>query len=216
MRTSELPRAVTYRLSLYVRQLNALARDGVTTVSSNELGQALGLTPAQVRKDLASVGQLGFPGVGYRVALLAAELRRALGTDRDWKIALVGVGHLGSALIRHKGFREQGFVIAATFDKDPALHGRTVEGLTIRPVEEIGAVVGREGIRLAMIAVPAEAAQDVADRLVAAGVKGILNFAAVGLDVRDDVQTSTVDLSMHLEQLTYHVTSLKRGGDHGP
>src|ERR1041385_6043280 len=117
----ELPRAVLERLSLYLRQLESLSRAGTTTVASAELGRALGLTPAQVRKDFGNVGNLGARGVGYRVDLLAKALRRTLGTDRVWPVALVGVGHLGSALVRHRQFRDQGFAFAALFDRDPAL-----------------------------------------------------------------------------------------------
>lgn len=202
------PRSIE-RLSLYLRQVEALARSGVTTVSSAALGRALGLTSAQVRKDFGTVGPLGARGVGYRVELLARSLRRVLGTDRTWKIALVGVGHLGSALVRHRQFREQGFEFAALFDRDPALYGRSLEGLAIRPVEELPAVVSGAGIRLAMIAVPAAEAQRVASLLVRAGVKGILNFTSVALEVPEDVAVMGVDLAIHLEGLTYHVVHLK-------
>jgi redox-sensing transcriptional repressor len=202
------PRAVE-RLSLYLRQVESLARRGVTTVSSSDLGRALGLTPAQVRKDFGTVGPLGARGVGYRVELLARALRRALGTDRTWKLALVGVGHLGSALVRHRQFREQGFEFAALFDKDPALRGKLVEGLAVRPLEDLAEVVPAAEIRLAVIAVPAPEAQRVASLLVRAGVKGILNFTSVALDVPGDVAVSGVDLAIHLEGLTHHLASLR-------
>jgi redox-sensing transcriptional repressor len=202
------PRAVE-RLSLYLRQVEALARRGVKTTSSAELGGALGLTPAQVRKDFGTVGQLGARGVGYRVDLLAAALRRTLGTDRTWPVALVGVGHLGSALVRHREFRGQGFEFAALFDRDPALRGREVEGLPVRPLEELPAVVAGGGIRIAVIAVPPAEAQSVASLLVSAGVKGILNFASAPLEVPSDVAVVPVDLAIPLEGLTYHIANLK-------
>src|SRR5205085_12630612 len=142
------------------------------------------------------VGQPGGRGVGYRVELVARELRRVLGTDRTWKVALVGVGHLGSALVRHRQFRERGFEFAALFDRDPALHGKSLEGLPIRPPEELPAVVAGAGIRLAMVAVPAAEAQRVASTLVRAGVKGILNFTSVALDVPADVAVTGVDLAI--------------------
>jgi redox-sensing transcriptional repressor len=205
-----LPRAVLERLSLYLRQLESLARAGTTTVSSTELGRALGLTPAQVRKDFGNVGNLGARGVGYRVDLLAGALRRSLGTDRVWPVALVGVGHLGSALVRHRQFRDQGFAFAALFDRDPALAGREVEGLPIRPIEDLERALREAEIRLAMLAVPAAAAQSVAGRLVAAGVKGILNFTSAPLDVPGDVAVVAVDLAFYLEKLTYHLAHLPR------
>jgi redox-sensing transcriptional repressor len=202
---SPISAAALERLSLYLRQAESLARAGVTTVSSEELGRALGLTSAQVRRDFAAVGPLGARGVGYRVALLARELRRTLGTDRTWPVALVGVGHLGSALVRHRQFREQGFAFAALFDRDPALEGRVLEGLPIRPLEDLPHIVRDQAIQIAVIAVPAAEAQRVADQLVTAGVKGILNFASRSLEVPPDVAVVAVDLAIHLEALTYHI-----------
>ncbi len=208
-----IPPAVLERLSVYLRQVEALARAGVTTVCSEELGRALGLTSAQVRKDFGMVGQLGARGVGYRVDLLARALRRTLGTDRTWPLALVGVGHLGSALVRHREFREQGFEFAALFDRDPALLGRTIEGLPIRPLDELPRAIAERGIRIAVIAVPAAEAQRVATLLAQAGVKGILNFASRSLEVPPDVAVIPVDLAIPLEALTHHVANLRaRGG----
>jgi redox-sensing transcriptional repressor len=206
----ELPRAVLERLSLYLRQLEALDRAGRMTVSSAELGAALGLTSAQVRKDFGAVGPLGARGVGYRIELLAQALRRMLGTDRVWPVALVGVGHLGSALVRHRQFRDQGFAFAALFDRDPRLAGSLVEGLPIRSVDDLESVLRAGEIRLAMLAVPAPAAQQVADRLVGAGVKGILNFTSATLEVPDDVAVVAVDLAFYLEKLTYHLAHILR------
>lgn len=206
----ELPRPVLERLSLYLRQLEALDRAGKKMTSSAELGQMLGLTPAQVRKDFAAIGTSGARGVGYRVQLLADALRRTLGTDRVWPVALVGVGHLGSALVRHRQFAEQGFKFAALFDRDPALAGQSIEGLAIRPIEDLEAALQEHGIRLAMLAVPASAAQSVADALVRAGVKGILNFTSAPLDAPDDVAVVAVDLALYLEKLTYHLAHILR------
>ena len=206
----ELPRPVLERLSLYLRQLEALDHAGKKMTSSSELGKLLGLTPAQVRKDFAAVGTSGARGVGYRVQLLADALRRTLGTDRVWPIALVGVGHLGSALVRHKQFANQGFRFSALFDRDPALAGKTIEGLTIRPIQDLERVLEQEGIRLAMLAVPAPAAQSVADALVRAGVKGVLNFTSAALDVPEDVAVVAVDLALYLEKLTYHLAHILR------
>jgi redox-sensing transcriptional repressor len=204
-----IPGPALERLSLYLRQVEALAHAGRMTVSSAELGRALGVTSAQVRKDFGAVGPLGARGVGYRVEPLARALRRTLGTDRTWPVALVGVGHLGSALVRHRQFRDQGFEFAALFDRDPALLGKSVEGLAIRPLEDLPRVVAAKGIRIAVIAVPAAEAQRVASALVAAGVKGILNFASRALDVPSDVAVVAVDLAIHLEALSYRIARLR-------
>jgi redox-sensing transcriptional repressor len=208
-RPDEIPRAVLERLSLYLRRLEALSRAGRATVSSADLGRALGLTSAQVRKDFGEIGQrvgaLGARGVGYRVGTLADALRATLGTDRVWPVALVGVGHLGSALVRHEQFREQGFRFAALFDQSPRVVGAEVEGLPVRHVDDLERGLREAGVRIAMLAVPAAAAQDVAERLVRAGVKGILNFTSAALSVPRDVAVVAVDLAFYLEKLTYHV-----------
>src|SRR5205814_10196664 len=164
----------------------------------------LGLTPAQVRKDFGNVGSLGARGVGYRVEHLARALRRTLGTDRVWPVALVGVGHLGSALVRHRQFRDQGFAFAALFDRDPALAGRSLEGLTIHPVEELERRLRAEKIRLAMLAVPAPAAPAVAARLLPAGVKAIPHSTPAPRDVPSDVAAVAVDPALSLHKLTHH------------
>ncbi|MBI3726654.1 redox-sensing transcriptional repressor Rex [bacterium] len=200
-----LPKAVSQRLSLYLRHLEALEAKQRGTVSSSQLARALGLTAAQVRKDLAYFGQFGFPGVGYKVPNLAQEVRRILGTDRTWRVALVGAGNLGTALLRYRGFRRQGFEIASVFDADPRLDGKTVAGVRVHPIGELSRVVRDEGIKLAILAVPAEAAQEVASSLAQAGVRGILNFAPTRLDVPESVRVHAVDLALQLEQLAFRV-----------
>jgi len=218
-RADLIPRAAQERLSLYLRHVELSQRAGRTTVSSAELGGALDLTPAQVRKDLSALGQwagkLGARGVGYRVDTLSTALRAALGTDRVWPVALIGVGHLGSALIRHKQFRDQGFRFAALFDASPALVGTTLEGLRIQSTDALEAGLREASVRLAMLAVPAAAAQGVADRLVRADVKGILNFSSAALDVPRDVAVVAVDLAFYLEKLTYHLAHVLDAGAEG-
>ncbi|MBI4575694.1 MAG: redox-sensing transcriptional repressor Rex [Planctomycetes bacterium] len=206
----DVPRAAAQRLSLYLRQLQGYQRAGRSTVSSHELAGGLRLTDAQVRRDLAYFGQFGLPGVGYKVDRLIASLRRILGTDRGWSTAIVGVGNLGSALARYRGFEEQGFRVAALFDSDPRRVGQVAGGMAIRPMGELAETVRREAVRLGIITVPAEHAQEVADRLVAAGVRGILNFAPASVAVPASVALCSVDLALQLEQLSFLVLDAQR------
>lgn len=193
------------RLSIYSRCLAQLEEDGVKTVSSQELAERFHLNSAQVRKDLAYFGEFGIRGIGYYVANLRAELSKILGLDREWRLALVGFGNLGSALFRYRGFARGGFRVAAIVDDDPAKAGRVVDGLQILPVSELARAVRQSGIQVGVIAVPADAAQLVADRLVAAGVRAILNFAPTRLTVPRDVRLQNVDLSIELENLSFHL-----------
>ena len=193
------------RLSIYSRCLAQLEEDGVKTVSSQEFAERFHLNSAQVRKDLAYFGEFGIRGIGYYVANLRAELSKILGLDREWRLALVGFGNLGSALFRYRGFARGGFRVAAIVDDDPAKAGRVVDGLPILPVSELAPAVRQSGIQVGVIAVPADAAQLVADRLVAAGVRAILNFAPVRLTVPRDVRLQNVDLSIELENLSFHL-----------
>src|SRR5262249_49411196 len=158
------------------RRLEGLQREGAATVSSGQLGDALGVTDAQVRKDLASLGNLGHPGVGYPTQELIAAIRHVLGIDREWSAALVGGGNLARALLRYGGFPQRGFRIVALFDSDPAKVGTQVEGLEVHPTGRMAEVVAATGAELGLLTVPPESAQAVADALVAAGVRGLLNF----------------------------------------
>lgn len=207
-----VPKAVVNRLSLYLRELQHLLRDGHATVSSSQLGTLLGFTDAQVRKDLAYFGHFGHPGVGYRCDELIAAIKGILGTDRQWTVAMVGVGNLGRALLGYKGFASQGFQIVAAFDADPTIAGTTLEGVPIKPLEELEETVKKERVTLGVIAVPAGAAQSVADRLVTAGVSGILNFAPVTLSLAPEVSQVGVDLATELEQLCFSVANRQPGG----
>jgi redox-sensing transcriptional repressor len=207
-RNGRVPIPAVRRLSLYLRELEALHRKDRQTIASRELGNLLGLTDAQVRKDLAYFGQFGHPGVGYRVTELIAHIRSILGTDRTWRTLLVGAGHLGTALLSYRGFTSKGFQIVAAFDSDPAKIGRvagTPPGLELLPLEKLEATIAEKNIQMAILCVPADAAQQVADRLVAAGIKGILNFAPQTLNVPEDVSLASVDLALRLEQLAFHI-----------
>jgi redox-sensing transcriptional repressor len=202
-----VPKAVVSRLSLYLRELQHLVRDGHETTSSTQLGSLLGFTDAQVRKDLAYFGQFGYPGIGYRCSELIDAIKGILGTDRCWPVALVGLGNLGRALIGYKGFENQGFRIAAAFDVDPGKVVSPWEGVPAYHLDQLAEVVAVNKIKLAIVAVPAPAAQEVADRLVAAGIDGILNFAPVTITPRPNVSIIGVDLAIELEQLTFNVVN---------
>jgi redox-sensing transcriptional repressor len=198
-------RASVGRLSLYLRRLEGFLREGVLKVSSGQLGEALGITDAQVRKDLTHLGHLGQPGIGYPVRELIVAIRRVLGIDRDWIVVMVGVGNLARALLRYRGFQQRGFRIVALFDSDPGKVGQAVDGLTVNPPEAMAEVIAVTGAELGVVAVPSEAAQGVADALVAAGVRGVLNFAPVVLRLPETVSLVSVDLTVQLEQLAFLV-----------
>ena len=203
------PKAVVGRVSLYLRQLEAVRRHGHATISSSQLGAALGINDAQVRKDLACFGQFGYPGIGYRVEELIAALRRILGIDRVWPSALVGLGNLGQALLRYRGFRDRGFHVVALFDNDPKKVGQTLDGLPIHPIDALPQVVPALRISLAILSVPAESAQRVVDQIVASGIAGLLNFAPASLVVPPSVNVVNVDLSVQLEHLAYKVQATR-------
>jgi len=211
---ASVPKVVVSRLSLYLRELQRLEAAGQETISSGQLGALLGFSDAQVRKDLGFFGQFGYPGVGYRCDELIRAMRDILGTNQPWNVAMVGAGNLGQALLGYRGFGRQNFTIKAAFDADPAKVGETVQGLRIQPLSELAATIRDKDIRLAMIVVPAERAQEAADSLVAAGIEGIVNFAPVTLLLPPHVQNVGVDLAIELEQLSFAVTShlAKPGG----
>ena len=202
---SEVPKVVVARLSLYLRELQILVRDGKKTISSTKLGRLLGVTDAQVRKDFAYFGQFGYPGIGYRCEELIEEIRRILGTDRLWPIAMVGCGNLGQALLGYRGFMLQGFSLRAAFDIDESLVGQEFNSLQVRHLSELPKIAEIEGIKLAILAVPAAAAAEVSQVLVEAGVSGVLNFAPVTLNLPKSVSVVGVDLAMELEQLAFAV-----------
>ncbi len=199
------PKAVVNRLSLYLRELQHLVRDGHATTSSSHLGSLLGFTDAQVRKDLAYFGHFGYPGIGYRCDELIEAIRKILGTDHGWPVAMVGVGNLGRALLGYRGFGAQNFRIVAAFDNDPKRIGETIEGVTIYHLDQLPEIVRQHAIKLGMIVVPATAAQTVADRLIAAGIEGIVNFAPVTITAPEGVSQVGVDLAIELEQLSFAV-----------
>jgi redox-sensing transcriptional repressor len=204
-RPDMIPNPAVRRLSLYLRQLETFKRKDRRTISSKQLGESLNLTDAQVRKDLAYFGQFGHPGIGYRVEDLIAQVKKILGTDKVWSVLLVGAGNLGRALTAYKGFNAKGFRLTNVFDVSPQLVGKKVGPFTIQPMTELELTIQKEQIRMAMIAVPADNAQEVVDNLVAAGIRGILNFAPTSVNVPPHIALNAVDLSVQLEQLSFQV-----------
>jgi redox-sensing transcriptional repressor len=207
-RPESIPNPAVRRLSLYLRQLESFERSGRRTISSKQLGESLHLTDAQVRKDLAYFGQFGHPGIGYKVEDLIREVRKILGTDKTWGVILVGAGNIGRAMAGYRGFDRKGFRVVAVFDNDVNKIGRKLGGFTIQPLAELAETIQKNSVRLAILAVPADHAQDVVDQLVEAGVRGLLNFAPVSLTVPHNVALNTVDMAVQLEQLAFQVTFL--------
>ncbi|MCW2605547.1 MAG: CoA-binding domain protein [Frankiales bacterium] len=199
-----VPGATVARLPLYLRALHELAESGRTSVSSEGLAELAGVGSAKVRKDLSHLGSYGTRGVGYAVEELVFHISRELGLTEGWSVVLVGVGNLGHALAGYGGFAGRGFRMAALLDVDPARVGEVVAGQTVRPLDELEAVVAETGVSIGVLATPAAAAQAVCDRLVAAGVTSILNFAPVVLQVPDGVDVRKVDLALELQILSFH------------
>jgi redox-sensing transcriptional repressor len=206
-----IPEATVARLPIYLRSLHGLAERGIATVSSEELAAATGVNSAKLRKDLSHLGSYGTRGVGYEVEYLVYQISRELGLTQDWSVAIVGVGNLGRALAGYGGFASRGFRMAALLDAEPTIVGQCIAGVTVEHITRLEAVIKDRGISIAVLAVPAEMAQDVCDRAVSAGVTSILNFAPVVLSVPDGVDVRKVDLSIELQILAFH-EQRKAGG----
>jgi redox-sensing transcriptional repressor len=206
MRNRPIPEATVGRLPIYLRALLELAeRRRGETVSSEDLASLAGVNAAKVRKDLSYLGSYGTRGVGYDVEYLLYQITRELGLTQDWPAAIIGVGNLGRALASYKGFSEKGFRIAALFDIEDAVVGAEVGGLEVRHLDDLKEVVTEEGISIGIVATPPQSAQEVAERLVDAGVKSILNFAPAVVNVPPDVNVRKVDLSTELQILSFHM-----------
>ncbi len=200
----DVPAATVARLPGYLRALTAHSRDGIASVSSEELAAAAGVTSAMLRKDLSHLGSYGVRGVGYDVERLASEITAVLGLTQDWPVAIVGMGNLGRALAAYSGFAERGFRVIALLDGDPRVVGEDVAGRVVRRMADLPALVAEEGLAIGVIATSGVGAQDACDSLVAAGVRSVLNFAPVVLAVPDDVTVRRVDLSTELQILAFH------------
>jgi len=203
--TKPIPDIVVGRLPIYLRALSFLAAEGIQGTSSHDLGKRLGISAAQIRKDLSFFGEFGKQGTGYNIGYLREQLLRILKVDREWPIALIGVGDLGRALAHYGGFVDRGFRIVALFDNDPAKTGQRLGDLEIMGIDRLAEVVRERGIQMAMIAVPAKAAQKVAEACVAAGVKAILNYAPITLKVPEGALVQHTDPVTHLQRMTYYL-----------
>jgi len=202
---NKIPHIVIGRLPLYLRVLTRLKREGKVYASSQELGKLLDISAAQIRKDLSHFGELGKRGTGYHIEYLINELGKILNTDTVWKMAVIGAGDVGHALANYNGFINRGFEVAAIFDCDTEKVGRAIGELTVKDCSEMQSVVDQKNIQIAVIATPAEAAQQVAEDLIDIGVKAILNYAPIFLKVPDDVHVEHFDPAVHLQKLSYYL-----------
>lgn len=204
-REREIPDIVVGRLPVYLRALLRMAQDGQQITSSKELGERLGISSAQIRKDLSHFGEFGKQGTGYQIQFLVEQIQRILKVESEWAVALVGLGDLGRALAHYKGFANRGFRITAIFDSDPKKIGADINGLTVMDSATMIAEIRARGLRVAMLAVPAEKAQEVANQLVEAGIKGILNYAPINLTVPKEVRVQYIDPVTHLQRMTFYL-----------
>jgi redox-sensing transcriptional repressor len=205
MAFSDIPDIVIGRLPVYLRALAVMAAGGQEITSSHELGEKLGISSAQIRKDLSHFGEFGKQGTGYRISHLQDQLRRILKVDREWPVALIGLGDIGHAIARYGGFKDRGFVIRLVFDSDPTKIGQPIGDLVVQDVAILPDVVREQGVQVAMLAVTAKAAQDVADLCVKGGVRAILNYAPIHLTVPDSVRVQYLDPVTHLQRMTYYL-----------
>lgn len=206
----EVPEVVVGRLPQYVRVLRDLQKKGTRLVSSKELGDLLQMTPAQIRKDLSYFGRFGKQGRGYNVGGLLDQLKAILGLDREWRIALVGVGRLGRAILGYPGFAPEGFQIVAAFDDDQRQVGQALAGLIVQPMSEMPRIVAEKDIRIAIVAVPAAQAQNVVNQLVGCGVKSVLNYAPVSVQTPEGVRVRGIDPVLALQSMTYYLGANSR------
>jgi redox-sensing transcriptional repressor len=200
-----IPDIVIGRLPIYLRALMRLAQDGQEVTSSHELGRILGISSAQIRKDLSHFGGFGKQGTGYQIAYLEEKLRQVLKVNREWEIVLVGAGDLGQAVANYRGFSDRGFHIACVFDSNTQKIGKKSGNFVIQPMSELKETVLAKGIQIAMVAVPAEYAQEVANQLIEAGVRAILNYAPISINVPEGVHVQYIDPVAHLQRMTYYL-----------
>lgn len=205
MQEKQIPDIVVGRLPQYLRSLQRMAREGRAVTSSQELGERLGISAAQIRKDLSQFGEFGKQGTGYQVSYLIEQIQKILHLDHDWDMAVVGAGGIGDAVARYKGFANRGFRVKMVFDSDPQKIGKPVGDFIVQDAARMVEAIRQAGIQVAMIAVPATCAQDVTDRLVEAGVRAILNYAPISIVVPNGVQVQYIDPSQHLQRMTFYL-----------
>lgn len=207
MKFAKIPPATIGRLSIYTRHLQELSRQGQEIISSEKLASLCSVNPAQIRKDLAYFGEFGVRGVGYYVKDLLFEIRKILGLNKEWNLGIVGMGNLGTALIGHENFLKQGYRFVAAFDNDPSKFGKSLpNGLKVYDIREVRRVKDETGLEIGVITTPASRAQEVANRLIEAGVRGILNFAPVRIHVPAGFEVEYVDFTIRLDNLTYRLS----------
>ena len=205
MSTEKIPDIIIGRLPIYLRALQQLSDRGIQTTSSQELGGIVGISAAQIRKDISQFGEFGKQGTGYSIPFLIEKLSHILKVDRVWEVAIVGMGDVGRALANYNGFANRGFHVELVFDSDPQRIGTKVGDIKVLDAADMAETIKQQKIKVAMIAVPAASAQEVADQLVKAGVKAILNYAPTSLNVPEDVHVQYVDPVTHLQRMTYYL-----------
>lgn len=204
--TTEIPDIVIGRLPVYLRELTRLAEEeGKVNTSSHELGKRLGISSAQIRKDLSHFGEFGKQGTGYHINYLVEQLRDILNLTKEWDVAVIGAGFLGHALSHYRGFSHRGFRISCIFDSDPEKIGERMDGLTVQPDSEMEETIREKGIKVAILVIPATVAQEVTDRLVEAGITAVLSYAPIHLAVPDHVKVSYSDPVIQLQQMAYYL-----------
>lgn len=205
MPTKIIPDIVVGRLPIYLRSLQRMTQEGRQVTSSQELGERLGISAAQIRKDLSQFGEFGKQGTGYQIEFLVKQLQRILKVNQEWEMAVVGAGDIGSAVARYRGFANRGFHVKLIFDNDPGKIGAQVGPYRVQDTADIVSSIQAANIKIAMLAVPAEVAQEATDKLVDAGIKAILNYAPISINVPPDVHVQYIDPSIHLQRMTYYL-----------
>ncbi|MHB8170134.1 MAG: redox-sensing transcriptional repressor Rex [Thermincolia bacterium] len=205
MKAFKIPEATIVRISVYSRFLEQADKRSVITISSSEIAEGVGVSPAQVRKDLAYFGEFGTRGVGYNVQDLLHHTLKILGLGGEWPVIVVGAGNLGTALVSYRGFRERGFSICGLFDNDLTKIGKKVGDLEVLGLEKMDEIIAQNKVNIGVLAVPAKVAQDVADQMINAGIKAILNFAPKVINASEDIEIRNIDLSVTLEILTFNL-----------
>jgi redox-sensing transcriptional repressor len=205
MNADKIPDIIIGRLPIYLRALQRMAEKGIQTTSSQELGDHVGISAAQIRKDISQFGEFGKQGTGYRIPFLIDKLNEILKIDRIWDVAVVGAGDVGHALARYQGFINRGFRVVMVFDNDPAKVGGEIGDFVVQDTSELVDAIKNAGIQVAMLSVPASTAQEVTNNLVKAGVKAILNYAPISLNVPEDVRVQHIDPATHLQRMTYYL-----------